>query len=320
MTDIPTPALKRLPDFVIIGAGKSASTWLHLAMRQHPDIFMPETEIPFFENPHYNSMNLGPLHDALAAAPAMARLGIKRPNYLCTPECAPRLACHLPEARLIAILRNPVDRAVSQYYHLIRSGRLSVRRPDVAFRDYLDGTFESPFAEQMIMGFGRYAEGLSNYFCHYPAERILVMTDLDLARGQESVFRRACAFVGVSENFVPADLSIRRNQGVYFSPLLSIIKSLNRRSNHFDPISGLNTPRTDLVGRAASILALLGSRVSGVGRNFVRDQEAPVSDSVRARLLEYYMPDIIRLEDMLNVDLSAWKQVDSRSGRLPLAS
>lgn len=136
----------RLPDFVIIGAGKSATTWLHMALRKHPEVFLPESETPFFEDPYYCESDLTRLFSELRNAQANATVGIKRPNYLCTPGCAVRLARHMPGALLIAMLRNPVERAVSQYFHLVRSGRLPVEDPDTVFSRYLGGQFESPLS------------------------------------------------------------------------------------------------------------------------------------------------------------------------------
>ena len=299
--------MNRLPHFVIIGAGKSASTWLHLALRQHPAIFMPEQEIPFFEDPYYNEADLAPLWSELSIAPPGAMIGIKRPNYLCTPECAPRLARHVPQARLIAILRNPVDRAVSQYYHLVRSGRLPLINPDLAFDRYLAGSFDAPFVERIVLDFGLYAQGIANYRRVFPSDRLLILTDLDMRNSALTVFKRSCRFIGVADDFVPSDILRPRNQGVYFSPFLSLIKSLNNRGLTFDSKTGRETLRPDFVGRAARRIAVLGSRMSAAARIFVRNQEPPISNETRMKLLEFYLPDILRLEEMTNTDLSEWK-------------
>lgn len=299
--------MNRLPNFVIIGAGKSASTWLHLALRQHPAIFMPEEETPFFEDPYYDANDLTPLFAQLDGAPEHALIGIKRPNYLCTPECAPRLAKHLPQARLISILRNPVDRAVSQYYHLVRSGRLPVAPPDEVFTRYLAGSFDAPFVERMVLEFGLYAKGIANFRRVFSDEQMLILTDLDMRNGSHEVFKRTCRFLGVTDDFVPADISRPRNQGVYFSPFLSLIKSLNNRGQSFDVQTGWETLRQDFVGKTARRLAVLGSRISAATRILVHDQEPPISAKTRSHLLEFYLSDIVKLEEMTNMDLSAWK-------------
>lgn len=297
----------RLPDFAIIGAAKSASTWLHLTLRQHPAIYMPEGETPFFEDPYYDEKDLSRLHKAIGAAPPGAIVGIKCPNYLCTPECAARLARHIPNALLLAILRNPVDRAVSQYYHLIRSGRLPVAPADAAFSRYLAGQFDPPYAKQIILEFGLYAQGLSNYLRVFPIRQLLIMTDVELREDLPGVFGRACRFIGVADDFIPANIAMPRNQGVYFSPFLALIMSLNRLGLTFDPQTGREQPRQDFLGSAARRLAVLGSRMSAATRIYVHNQEPAVSISTRSRLLEYYLPDILKLQELTQLDLSAWK-------------
>ncbi|MGO9934864.1 MAG: sulfotransferase family protein [Steroidobacteraceae bacterium] len=297
----------KLPDFVIIGAAKSASTWLHLALRLHPAVYMPDSETPFFENAYYDESDLSGLCQAVDPAPPGAVIGIKCPNYLCSPECAPRLARHLPKARLIAILRNPVDRAVSQYYHDIRTGRLPSAPADVAFSRYLKGQFDPPYAKRLVLEYGLYAQGIANHLRVYPSEQLLVITDLELRKDSRVVFERACRFIGVAENFVPANIAMPRNQGAYFSPFQWLIASLNRRGITFDAQTGLEHHRPDVLSGAARQLAVLTSRVSAATRLFVHDQEPAVSLKTRSGLLEYYLPDIVKLQELTQIDLTPWK-------------
>jgi hypothetical protein len=299
--------MTRLPDFVIIGAAKSASTWLHLALRQHPAVYMPRDETPFFEDPFYDANDLSALSADLQAAPADALLGIKCPNYLCTPQCAVRLARHLPHVRLIAILRNPVDRAISQYYHLIRAGQLPVVAADAAFGQYLAGHFDPPYTQQLIMDFGLYGMGVENFRRLFPAEQLLVLTDLDMGATSLGVFRRACEFLGIESRSSPGGISVPRNQGVYSSPFLSFVQWMNHHGTTHDPVTGVLRLRPGPIAWAARRVALLGSRVSAATRIFVRPQEPEVSQHTRAALLDYYLPDIARLEAMTSMDLSAWK-------------
>lgn len=270
---------------------------------------MPEQETPFFEDAYYDEKDLSDLCKALNPAPPGAVTGIKCPNYLCTPACAPRLAKHLPNARLIAILRNPVDRAVSQYYHMIRSGRLPLAPADVAFSRYLEGQFDPPFAKQQVLEFGLYAWGLSSYLRLFPREQILIITDLELRRDSRGVFERACRFLGVTDAAVPANIAMPRNQGVYFSPLLSLIMWLNQRGLTFDRQTGLEHPRMDFLGSMVRRLAVLVSRASAATRLLVRDQEPSVSLKTRSGLLEYYLPDILKLQELTQIDLTAWRSL-----------
>ena len=216
---------------------------------------------------------------------------------------------HLSNARLIAILRNPVDRAVSQYYHLIRSGRLPMVPADVAFSRYLAGEFDPPYAKQQVLEFGLYARGISNHLRVFPKAQLLVMTDLELRSDSQAVFKRACKFVGVSDSYMPANISMPRNQGVYFSPFLSLIMRLNQGGLTFDSHTGLEHPRRDFAGWTMRQLAVLGSRMSAATRLFVRQQEPAVSLKIRSGLLQYYLPDILQLQEIIQMDLSAWRSL-----------
>ncbi len=296
-------------EFAIIGAAKSASTWLHLALRQHPAIYMPGTESAFFEDPFYDPKDLSPLRTIVAEAPSNTQIGIKCPNYLCSRECAPRLAHHLPEIRMIAILRNPIDRAISQYYHLIRSGRLPVAPADAAFQTYLRGEFDPPFAKKLILDFGNYGAGLQVYRQHFSADRLLVLTDIELSADRQEVFRRACRFLGVSDDFMPATIALPRNQGVYFTPILSAIQRLNSIGFTFDPRLGTERIRPGVLPSFARRLAIMTSRASALLRHFVHDQEPAVSAEVRAKLLEHYRSDVKLLEVLTGLDLQQWTQL-----------
>jgi hypothetical protein len=298
---------ERTIEFAIIGAAKSASTWLHLALRQHPSVYMPESETAFFEDPYYDPADLGPLRQVIRQAPPDSRIGIKCPNYLCTPECPPRLARHLPDVRMIAILRNPVDRAISQYYHLIRSGRLPVAPADAAFSAYLRGEFQPPFAKKLVLDFGRYGTGVEMFRRYFRADRLLILTDLDLGADKREVFRRACRFIGVDDRFVPATIALPRNQGVYFTPILSMIQRLNSMGFTFDPQLGTQELRAGLPASAARRLAVSASRFSALLRQFVHAQEPEVSLRTRLALLDYYRTDIDQLEKSTGFDLRAWK-------------
>lgn len=298
---------ERTIEFAIIGAAKSASTWLQLALRQHPSVYIPEGETAFFEDPYYNAADPGPLREVVAEAPRTARIGIKCPNYLCSPECPPRLARHLPDLRMIAILRNPVDRAISQYYHLIRSGRLPVAPADAAFSAYLRGEFEPPFAKRLVLDFGCYGTGIEMFRRHFPADRLLIMTDLELAADKREVFRRACRFIGVDDRFVPKTIALPRNQGVYFTPILSMIQHLNSLGFTFDPHLGTQKLRPGMPASAARRLAVSTSRFSALLRHFVHAQEPVVSLRTRLALLDYYRADIDHLEKSTGFDLRSWK-------------
>lgn len=127
------------PTFAIIGAQKSASTFLQKQLQAHPDIFLPDGELATFEDPQYEdydpqifASHFSPDWDAKA-------LGLKRPSYLHEPEVPRRLARHLPGIKLIVSLRDPVDRAVSAYFHQVRHNFAPLVEVNRGLENILDG-------------------------------------------------------------------------------------------------------------------------------------------------------------------------------------
>src|SRR5690348_3927297 len=106
------------PNFLIIGAEKAGTTFLHQALRLHGDVFMPSDEIPFFEDPDYGAPGAWQEFSKLFEPGAGKRaIGLMRPNYLHKPECPARIHKHFPDAKLVVMLRDPVERAISAYNH-----------------------------------------------------------------------------------------------------------------------------------------------------------------------------------------------------------
>ena len=99
-----------LPNFVGIGAQRAATTWAHICLREHPDVFLPDTkEVHFFNRNFDRGIAWYEAHFARHAGEAA--VGEVTPNYLNNEEAIPRMAHVLPEARLFVILREPIQRA-----------------------------------------------------------------------------------------------------------------------------------------------------------------------------------------------------------------
>ncbi|MDH3665210.1 MAG: sulfotransferase domain-containing protein, partial [Alphaproteobacteria bacterium] len=113
---------ERRPDFIIIGATKSATTWLQRCLQQHPQIFMPMSELHYFSR-CYDRGDAWYQAQFAGAAPGQL-IGEKSNSYFDEPPAETRLKGYAPSARLIAQLRNPIDRAYSDYCMLLRRGEV----------------------------------------------------------------------------------------------------------------------------------------------------------------------------------------------------
>lgn len=116
-----------LPTFLVIGSQKAGTTSIYNVLKKHPQIFMPETkEINFFFHEYLYSRGIE-FYELYFNSEKSDVIGEASPGYICHPEAPRRIKKHLPNVKLILTVRNPIDRAYSQYYDNRR--QLSETRP-----------------------------------------------------------------------------------------------------------------------------------------------------------------------------------------------
>lgn len=305
-------AVTGLPSFVVIGAQKSASTFLQDQMAQHPGIEIAEGEVRYFEDPFYSPEAVASLPE-LFHRPAVGTLrGIKRPDYLGRPEVAERLHHHLPEALLFAVVRDPVDRAVSAYYHYVRHGFLPLRPLDEAFEELLAGGSTSMAAQYPrspeVLDYGLYGKHLQRYLGYFSREQLMVFDQKGLTGDPTGSLRQAFEFVGADPEFVPTATSSVSNRGVYSPRRLRLLRSKNRFMFHYTPTLDRRYPR-----RPSPIGWLYNAGVVGVDRlvlsRFDEGRPPALSPEVRARVHAFYDEDRAVLSELLTgmpAQTAAW--------------
>jgi hypothetical protein len=196
-----SPAL----DFVVIGAQKGGTTTLFEHLRRHPDLCLPaDKEAPFFNRPELFSRGVDHLFSTYFPRPLPTGklLGTVTPQYMCIAGCAERLASAFPSARLVAILRDPVDRAYSHYRMAVRRG-MEERSFDDAIAAMLaddaaaDAARVSTALAETYVAWGEYGRVLCDYRDRFPAERLLVVFTDDLERDPGRVLTAIHGFLGV---------------------------------------------------------------------------------------------------------------------------
>lgn len=197
----------RLPDFIIAGAPRSATTWLYQLADRHPGIAMAKPVQPepkFFLVDELYARGL-PYYAATWFDPLPARhvLGEKSTNYLENPLVAERIHADLPAVRLIFLLRNPVDRAYSNYLWTRRNGfETETFARALALEDQRDRElpaglrYARPFA---YVSRGLYADHLARFLRLFPRQQILVLRTEDIGMEPERVSLRLQRFLGVTE-------------------------------------------------------------------------------------------------------------------------
>lgn len=215
---------RTLPDFLIIGAQKSGTTSLYSYLGQHPQL-MPslKKEVHFFDgglNSNVDNFNKGEAwyrsHFPLNRNTDRKAFEVS-PLYIFNPLVPQRIAKLIPEVKLIAILRNPVERAISHYFHERRLGHESLSimealqkeeerlKPVIAKQDYKNDAFR----HYSYKSRGVYHEQIKRYLDYFPMNRILVMNSETLFKQPEDTLRRIFQFIGIDQEFTVKNLKPR---------------------------------------------------------------------------------------------------------------
>jgi hypothetical protein len=304
---IPSPRTRvTLPNFLVIGAGRSGTTSLHHYLGHHPQVFVPAVKSPgyFFccDRPavqdatqraltrHYFVADFDRYQALFDGVRDETAIGEVSPVYLATTRAAPRIASLLPHARLIAILRHPVDRAYARFVARVRDG-LERRRDfaQVVEDERREGLIrDESFGTYIASGFC--AHVLQTYFDRFPRSRIRVHLFEDFARDPAGVLSDLFAFLDVDRRVVVETATWHnRSGGVIRNPLLRF----------------LWTRSSPLRVRLRSTLP--GAVRDAAFRAFTRDLVTPVLDPrLRADLVTLFRDDIERTQRLLERDLSHW--------------
>lgn len=190
-----------LPNFIAIGAARSGSTWIYRNLDSHPQVFVSKVkETHFFSRDYGKGLDF--YESYFRGAHAYRAVGEISPEYLHEARTtAPRIQTHLPNVKLIACLRNPVDRLYSKYWNA--RGRF-IHRKDLSFERKLE---EQP----NLLLEGRYIDHLSCYFSLFPREQMLVLLYDDLVADPAGFLAAIYRFLEVDPHYVPALVEHRIN-------------------------------------------------------------------------------------------------------------
>jgi hypothetical protein len=272
-----------LPTFLVIGAAKSGTTSLYYYLRQHPDVYLaPGKETNFYwaegaETGRRIPASLDEYARCFAGARGQRAIGEISPQYLNSPTAPERIDRDLPGVKLVAILRNPIERAWSDYLGRVRIARED-RPADVAIRP-----------GERIFDHGLYQPRLARYLACFPRERLRIILHDDFVADPGATLRALFTFLGVDPD-APIDMRVRHNAAAL--------------------------PRSAGLNRGLWALVALGQRVwpdrwkgSGFGervlvRTYRRADACP--PALIERLRDAYREDIDGTGRLLGRDLSHW--------------
>jgi hypothetical protein len=288
-----------MPNFFIVGAQKAGTTSLYHYLDQHPQVFMsPRKEPHYFEGMHQEFRRPGrrnaPVSDPaeyqalFEGASGESAIGEASASYLYSPRAPGLIKSSVPHARIIAVLRHPADRAYSNYLHCVQVGR----EPLGSFAEALQAEQSrmrdkwGPLWYYKHKGF--YHAQVKRYFDTFGRERVGVWLYEDLRNHTPRTLGEVFRFLGVDENFVP-DASIEHNPS-----------GVPRTGKLYPRVRALTARNPVLVER------ILPARLRGFLKSRILVKPPPFPPELREDLTRSYEKDILRLQELINRDLSAW--------------
>lgn len=221
-----TSCFRSLPDFIVIGAQRSGTSSLFHCLSQHPQVLPSfKKEIHFFDgglDPRADNYSKGeswyrahfPLRKRLIPD---RKTGEASPLYLFHPLVADRIRTLVPEVRLVAILRNPIDRTISHYLHTRGLGRepLPLRQALLEEDERLKRAAHGPrhqqdsFIHHSYTSRGRYKEQLERYLTRFPREQLLVVCSEQFFNEPAVALEGVFGFIGVDKAVTIQDVTPR---------------------------------------------------------------------------------------------------------------
>lgn len=302
-----------LPNFLLIGAPKCGTTSLYRYLVQHPQIFMSANKEPNFfalegHPPHYSGpgderagMSLESVTDLatyqalFAPSGGASALGEASTMYLYLPETAERIHHYVPQAKLIAVLRHPVERAYSHYLHLRNDGREWLEDFHAAL-DAEDERIAQNYAPAWhYRHVGLYSQQIQRYRQYFGPDQLKIFLYEDLRQNQAAVIQEMFDFLGLDPAFQP-DTSSRHN-----------VSNTVRRHQWLHNFLTRDNPVKSMLRAVLpkSVRQPLATRA--YKQNVTK--APPFNPQLKQELLPLFKDDIEALQPLIQKDLSSWLTV-----------
>ncbi|MBP0012190.1 MAG: sulfotransferase [Roseofilum sp. SBFL] len=298
-----------LPNFLLIGAAKSGTSSLYYYLKQHPQVYMPasrdQKEPDFFTLEGEEVNRIGPngthvmtnaitdlqsYQELFAEVTNEKAIGEASTSYIYSEKAAQRIHHYIPDAKLIAILRQPAERAFSHFLFSLSNGREPV--PDFAktLKEEEDRIAKNWSFQWHHKRRGFYYVQLKQYFDTFDAKQIRVYLYDDLIENPTGLMKEVFQFLEVEDNFSP---NVSKKHNPTRVPKNQTVNTLLNRPN---PVKAV-----------VKTLLPMKFRKSIADRLKQQNLGKPkLSPKLRKELTEEYREDILKLQDLIGRDLSKW--------------
>lgn len=283
-----------LPHFIVLGGHKCGTTSLHNYLNQHPEIFMfPEKGSDFFNREGNNgAITTVEEYQKLYQSMTFQKCaGEVSSIYLYSERACQTIKRYVPQVKMIIILRNPTERAWSKLTYTLPRNLITSKKVNCIFTD-------SKYKD--ILEYGLYSKYIEMYFSYFSREQIRIFLFDDLRSNQQELFSSIFKFLEVDSTFVPDT---------------SVIYSYGRGGEIKNKyINNVFTNKQNLI--RASISMMLRSITTSETREKIYRKlkkiftiKISMENDLQNKLVDFYKEDIIKLQDLIDRDLSHWLKV-----------
>ena len=297
-----------LPNFLIIGAPKAGTTALYHYLSEHPQIYMSPVKEPkffAFEGEQINFCGPGDLKkDYVTDIEAYKTLfskvsqeiaiGEASPGYLHSAQAPERIHHYIPDAKLIVIIRDPVERAYSHFLSLVRQDLEPLTDFTQAMETEEERIRNNWSPRWLYKQRGFYYAQLKRYFDLFDRSQIRVYIHKDFKTNSVGVLQDIFQFLDVDDTFVP-DTSQKHN--ATYTHRNKVLHKLLKEQN---PIKSILKPL---------LSSPLRQGIKTNIRNLNTGKRPQLQPKIRKQFIEEYREDILKLQELIQRDLSGWLEV-----------
>lgn len=203
------------PDLIYAGASRCGSTWLHRALDDHPEIAMAQPKpLNFFDTKYHRGVDW--YTDTLPEHPDGGLVGESSPGYMKNMLVPERIADRFPDVKIVFTVRDPVDRAFSEWWHERSFGNVTW--------EFEQARFHHPSFD-MLFRPGFYDHFLDQFENHFESEQLKIAFFDDFTSDNECFIQDIYGFLGVDDTYTPTLVGERVNEASHLSPRLNRLKS-----------------------------------------------------------------------------------------------
>ncbi|MBZ8181850.1 sulfotransferase domain-containing protein [Oscillatoria salina] len=280
-----------LPQFIVLGGHKCGTSSLHSYLDQHPEIYLPAIKgIDFFSREGNPGQRITTIEEyqALYQDKSQEQIaGEVSSVYLNSPKACRTIKKYVPDAKLIVVLRNPIDRAFS-HFNVLKETKKRER------------DFQEIFTEKKVKKNGFYAAPLKMYLGEFGREQFKFFLFDSLTKNQQEFFADFFEFIGVDASFMPdTSLILRKGGKIKYNKIERVFQQNNSLKKILKfVVKPFTTPKQRLD---------LSVKMQNA---FTKRIQMP--SDIRKQLTELYREDILQVQDLLEIDLSHWLKASSK--------